>query len=115
MYAVSRIRAHHERVAGGQVWLRLGIIMENRMPRIAVVEHASEQSFWRIDCLAPADRLVPFVRRFNAYAENETGFARRRELPSGLATLVFNLGQELRVEHPVGTRTAYPAGTAFFA
>jgi hypothetical protein len=89
--------------------------MENRTPRIAVVEHASEQGFWRIDCLAPADRLVPFVRRFNVYAEDETGFVRRRELPSGLATLVFNLGQELRVEHPAGTRTAYPAGSAFFA
>jgi len=83
--------------------------------RITVVEHASEQGFWRIDCLAPADRLVPFVRRFNAYAEHETGFVRRRELPSGLATLVFNLGQELRIEHPPGTRTIYPAGTAFFA
>jgi AraC-like DNA-binding protein len=89
--------------------------MENRTPRIAVVEHASEQGCWRIDCLAPADRLVPFVRRFNAYAENETGFVRRRELPSGLATLVFNLDQELRIEHPPGTRTAFPAGTAFFA
>jgi hypothetical protein len=65
--------------------------MENWTSRIAVVEHASEQGFWRIDCLAPADRLAPFVRRFNAYAENETGFVRRRELPSGLATLVFNL------------------------
>jgi AraC-like DNA-binding protein len=89
--------------------------MENRTPRITVVEHASEQGFWRMDFLAPVDRIVPFVRRFNAYAEHETGFVRRRELPSGLATLVFNLGQELRVEHPVGTRTAYPAGTAFFA
>jgi AraC-like DNA-binding protein len=89
--------------------------MENRTPRITVVEHASEQGFWRMDFLAPADRTAPFVRRFNAYAEHETGFVRRRELPSGLATLVFNLGQELRVEHPVGTRTAYPAGTAFFA
>jgi AraC-like DNA-binding protein len=89
--------------------------MEKRAPRITVVEHASEQGFWRIDCLAPADRLVPFVRRFNAYAEHETGFVRRRELPSGLATLVFNLGQELRVEHPAGIRTAYPTGTAFLA
>jgi AraC-like DNA-binding protein len=89
--------------------------MENRTPRITVVEHASEQGFWRMDFLAPADPIMPFVRRFNAYAEHETGFVRRRELPSGLATLVFNLGQELRVEHPVGARTAYPAGTAFFA
>jgi hypothetical protein len=61
--------------------------MENRTPRIAVVEHASEQGFWRIDVLAPTDRLVPFMRRFNAYAEHETGFVRRRELPSGAAFL----------------------------
>lgn len=89
--------------------------MENRTPRIAVVEHASEQGSWRIDCLAPTDRLAPFVRRFNAYAEHETGFVRRCELPSGLATMLFNLGQELRVEHPAETRTVYPAGSAFFA
>jgi AraC-like DNA-binding protein len=89
--------------------------MENRTPRITVAEHASEQGSWRIDCLAPADRLAPFVRRFYAYAEHETGFVRRRELPSGLATIIFNLGQELRIEHPRGTRTVYPAGAAFFA
>jgi AraC-like DNA-binding protein len=58
---------------------------------------------------------VPFVRRFNAYAEHKTGFVRRRELPSGLATMLFNLGQELRIEHPAETRTVYPAGSAFFA
>jgi AraC-like DNA-binding protein len=89
--------------------------MENRTPRITVVEHASEQGSWRMDFLAPVAPIVPFVRRFNAYAEHETGFFRRRELPSGLATLVFNLGEELRVEHPAGTRTAYPTGTSFFA
>src|SRR2546429_6742707 len=30
--------------------------------------------------------MAPFVRRFNAYAERDTAFVRRRELPSGLAT-----------------------------
>jgi AraC-like DNA-binding protein len=65
--------------------------------------------------LAPTDRLAPFVWRFNAYAERDTQFARRRELPQGLATLVFNLGAELRIEHPAETRMAYPAGAAFFA
>src|SRR3984893_6248194 len=89
--------------------------MENRSPRVTVVEHASEQGAWRMEFLAPTDLLVPFVRRFSAYAEHDTGFVRRRELPSGLATLVFNLGQELRVEHPPRIRTAYPAGSAFFA
>lgn len=68
-----------------------------------------------MEFLAPADRLAPFVRRFNAYAEHETGFVRRREPPSGLATLIFNFGQELRVEHPPATRTAFAAGTAFYA
>jgi hypothetical protein len=92
-----------------------GVIMEKRTPRITVVEHASEQGAWRIEFLAPTDRLAPFVRRFNAYAERDTAFVRRREPPSGLATLVFNLGQELRVEHPAKTTTAYPAGTAFYA
>jgi AraC-like DNA-binding protein len=89
--------------------------MENGTPRITVVEHASEQGAWRVESLAPTDRMAPFVRRFNAYAERDTAFVRRRELPSGLATLVFNLGQELRVEHAAKAPTAYPAGTAFYA
>jgi AraC-like DNA-binding protein len=88
--------------------------MDNQ-PRIKVVEHTSQQGAWRIELLAPSDRLAPFVQRFNAYAECDTAFVRRRELPSGLATLVFNLGQELRVEYPARTFTAYPAGTAFYA
>jgi AraC-like DNA-binding protein len=82
--------------------------------RIMVVEHESGQGAWRMEFLAPTDNLAPFVRRFNAYAERDTGFVRRREPPSGLATLVFNLGDDLRVEHPASTRTAYPAGTAFY-
>jgi len=65
--------------------------------------------------LVPTERLAPFVRRFNAYAEHDTSFTRRRELPSGLATLVFNLGQELRVEHPINTRTVYGPGAAFYS
>ncbi|MDQ2803030.1 MAG: helix-turn-helix domain-containing protein [Pseudomonadota bacterium] len=88
--------------------------MSDQRRRTTVVEHASELGAWRMHFLAPTDRQAPFVRRFNAYAEENTGFARRRELPSGLATLVFNLGQELRVEHPVGVRTAYPGGTGFY-
>jgi AraC-like DNA-binding protein len=67
-----------------------------------------------MEFLAPTARLAPFVRRFNAYAERDTQFVRRRELPSGLATLVFNLGRDLRVEHPLKTRTTYRAGTAFY-
>ena len=47
--------------------------MENRTPRIAVDEHASEQGFWRIGFLAPMDPIAPFVRRFNAYAGEALG------------------------------------------
>jgi AraC-like DNA-binding protein len=68
-----------------------------------------------MEFLAPTERMAPYVRRFNAYAERDTGFARRRELPSCLATLAFNLGHDLRVEHPLGTRTTYRAGAAFYS
>ena len=83
--------------------------------RTRAVAHASGHGAWRMEFLAASARLAPFVRRFNAYAEHGTGFARRREPPSGLATLVFNLGPELRVEHPRGVRTTYPGGAGFFA
>jgi AraC-like DNA-binding protein len=48
------------------------------------------------------------------YRERDTSFARRTEPPSGLATIVFNLGEELRVEHPVKTVNAYGAGSGFY-
>jgi AraC-like DNA-binding protein len=89
--------------------------MDEQASRTKVAEHASEHGSWRMEFLTPTERLAPFVRRFNAYAERDTGFARRRELPSCLATLVFNLGQDLRVEHPPGTATTYRAGAAFYS
>jgi AraC-like DNA-binding protein len=64
--------------------------------------------------LAPSENLAPYVTRFNAYRERDTAFTRRSEPPSGLATLVFNLGEELRVEHPIQTHHAYGAGGAFY-
>ena len=82
--------------------------------RTRVVEHRSAQGAWRMEFLAPTDRLAPYVQRFNAYAEDDTGFARRREAPNGLATLVFNLGPDLRVEHPARTLTTFRAGAAFY-
>ena len=88
--------------------------LDEQASRTAVAEHASPLGSWRMEFLAPTERLAPFVRRFNAYAERDTGFVRRRELPSCLATLVFNLGHDLRVEHPLGTRTTYRAGAAFY-
>jgi len=89
--------------------------MPDRTRRTRLVEHSSEHGSWQMTFLAPEPRLAPFVRRFNAYSEQGTGFARRREAPSGLATLVLNLGAELRVEHPAGTCRAFSGGTGFFA
>jgi AraC-like DNA-binding protein len=88
--------------------------MDERAARTRVAEHASRLGSWRMEFLAPTERLAPFIRRFNAYVERDTGFARRRELPSPLATMVFNLGRDLCVEHPSGTRTTYRAGAAFY-
>src|SRR5262249_37929102 len=50
-----------------------------------------------------------------AYDERGTSFRRRRELPDGSAVLIFNLGAELRVEHPRDTRRAFGEGHAFYS
>jgi hypothetical protein len=39
-----------------------------------------------MEFLAATERFAPFVRHFNAYAEHDPRFARRREFPSGFAT-----------------------------
>jgi hypothetical protein len=59
--------------------------------------------------------MMALVRQFNAYAERDTQFVRRRELPTGAAVLWFNLGPELRVEHPLNTQTAFAEGTGFYS
>src|SRR5579872_6061456 len=82
--------------------------------RLTRSEHASELGAWRMAFLAPTKRLEPFVTRLNVYRESGVAFTRRTEPPSGLATLVFNLGEELRVEHPARTLHAYRAGGAFY-
>ena len=46
-----------------------------------------------MEFLAPNEHLAPFVRRFNADAEHDASFTRRRELFSGLVTPVFDLAQ----------------------
>ena len=51
-----------------------------------------------MEILAPPPTLAPFVRRIKAYAERDTDFVRRRELPTGRAVLLFNFGGELRIE-----------------
>jgi AraC-like DNA-binding protein len=83
--------------------------------RIRVAAHASEQGSWRMAFLAPAAPMAPLVRQINAYAEHDTQFARRHELPTGTAVLVFNLGPELRVEHPADTKARFAGGSGFYA
>lgn len=89
--------------------------MPDRADPTRTVQHSSEHGSWRMAFLAPGPRLAPFVGGFTSYSVRDAGLVRRREMPTGFATLVFNLGAELRVEHPVGTRTVFPGGTGFFA
>lgn len=89
--------------------------MTQHSSRIRVAEHASEEGSWRLAFLAPTRRMAPFVRQFNAYAEHDTRFARRRELPTGAATLIFNLGRELRIEQPSGARTSFGSGDGLYS
>src|SRR5579862_8474943 len=90
------------------------VIAEDFASRITRADHASEHGAWGMAFLRPENSLRPFVTRFNAYRERDTAFARRSEPPNGLATIVFNLGEELRVEHPAKVLHAYGAGGAFY-
>jgi AraC-like DNA-binding protein len=83
--------------------------------RLSHAAHESEHGSWRMAFLRPTERLAPFVTRFNAYRERDTSFTRRCEPPTSSATLIFNLGEELRVEHPVDVHSAYRAGGAFYS
>ena len=65
--------------------------------------------------LEPEGALSSYVSGFYAYDERGTSFRRRRELPDGSAVLIFNLGAELRVEHPRETRRAFGEGHGFYS
>ena len=65
--------------------------------------------------MPPRPDTAPLVDRFCVYSECNAEFHRRREPPAGLATLVFNLGPELRVELADGSRGTYGEGDAFFS
>jgi len=84
------------------------------MDAIRVFEHASETGSWRIASLAPTGALAPYAT-FYAYEERDTAFRRRRELPDGSAVMIFNLGKELRVEHPVGALRAFGEGEGVYS
>src|SRR5262249_4867586 len=85
------------------------------MDGLRVIEHTSETGFWRISSLAPAGSLAPYLSALHAYEERDTAFQRRRELPDGSAVLIFNLGKELRVEHPLGAMRAFGEGQGFYS
>jgi len=82
--------------------------------RPTIVEHASDIGAWRISRLAPSPALAPFVGALFAYEDRATSFQRRRELPDGQATLIFNLGEPLRVELRPGETSAFRAGRSFY-
>jgi AraC-like DNA-binding protein len=81
---------------------------------IRVAEHASDTGSWRVASLVPRGALKSSVSVFHAYEERNTAFRRRRELPDGCAVLIFNLGEELRVEH-AGMARAFGEGGAFYS
>jgi AraC-like DNA-binding protein len=85
------------------------------MDGVRVFEHASETGSWKISSLAPNSALAPYAVAFNAYEERGMSFHRRRELPDGLAVLLFNLGKELRVEHPVGAPRVFAEGQGLYS
>ena len=85
------------------------------MNGLRVSEHASSNGCWRVSSLAPGVPLASYVNAYHAYDEQDTSFRRRRELPDGSAVLIFNLGKELRVEHPAGTVSAFGEGDGFFS
>jgi AraC-like DNA-binding protein len=85
------------------------------MDRLRVSQHDSDAGSWRVASLEPGGSLARYVGSFYAYDERGTSFRRRRELPDGSAVLIFNLGAELRVEHPRDTRRAFGAGQGFFS
>jgi AraC-like DNA-binding protein len=89
--------------------------MSDLARRIRTIDHRDAPESWRMDSLAPAASLAPFVRRATAYTVNGAGLSRQRELPNGSAVLVFNLGSELRVEDTAGVLHRFPQPTAFYS
>lgn len=80
-----------------------------------IVEHEAGDVGWRVVQREPHGSLGDHVASFNAYHERGTGHLVRRELPSGLATMVFNLGADLGVAFPGEASETFGAGGAFFS
>jgi AraC-like DNA-binding protein len=82
---------------------------------LSISEHQSEAGCWRAASLSPRESVAPFVNAFHAYEERGTAIRRRRELPDGYAVLIFNLGNELRVEPSRSARRSFGEGQSFFS
>ena len=86
------------------------------MDGVRVSEHASERGSWRISSLAPSGLAALHVSAFHAYEERGTRrFAADASCRTALRCLIFNLGRELRVEHPLGALHAFGKGQDFFS
>jgi len=85
------------------------------MDRLRLSQHDSDAGSWRVASLESEGALSSYVGAFYAYEERGTSFRRRRELPDGSAVLIFNLGRELRVEHPRDMRRAFGEGQGFYS
>lgn len=88
--------------------------MDGTISQASAVIHEFARGSWRVSRLRPREDLLPFVERISAYSERDTSFSRRREIPDGKATVVFNLGPDLRVEHPAPAHRTFPGGRGFY-
>ncbi len=89
--------------------------MMDRDETLTISQHAGEFGAWRIARLAPRSSLAPFVGSLFAYEDHATSFKRRRELPDGQATLIFNLGADLGVELRPDAKSVFSAGRSFYS
>ncbi|MCW3065793.1 MAG: Helix-turn-helix, AraC domain protein [Solirubrobacterales bacterium] len=62
--------------------------------------HDSPLGWWEMARADPDPRLRAHVTGYTGYVEQTTGFTRRRELPSGGATLIVSFGPAIDVAFP---------------
>ena len=68
--------------------------------RVQLARHDSPLGWWEMARAAPDPRLRAHVSGYTGYVEHTTGFTRRRELPSGAATLIVSFGPVIDVGFP---------------
>ena len=71
-----------------------------------VVRHESDLGRWEAVYGEPDPRLRAYVLSYQGFRESGTRFERRRELPTGLVTLIINFDSTVRVHDPRGTAPA---------